>query len=266
MRPQLKDYAYDTIVEFIRQKVEESGGNGVVVGLSGGIDSALVSKLCVDAVGVEKVLNVFMPSRYSSRDDRKDAEQFSNEIGAELKVMDITPSVEAFKMMLPSIDRKELLGNVMARCRMVVLMHEANLTGRVVMGTGNKSELLVGYFTKYGDGGVDFLPIGDLYKTEVRELARKVGISKRIIEKAPSAGLWDGQTDEGELGVTYEKLDQVLLGFEMLMDNREISRQTGIDLNIVEMVWRRHLDTVHKRKAPLIPKVSTRTLGLDWRE
>ena len=244
----------------------------MVVGLSGGIDSALVSKLCVDAVGVEKVLNVFMPSRYSSRDDRKDAEQFSNEIGAELKVMDITPSVEAFKMMLPSIDRKELLGNVMARCRMVVLMHEANLTGRVVMGTGNKSELLVGYFTKYGDGGVDFLPIGDLYKTEVRELARKVGISKRIIEKARSeerillAHDLDFQTDEGELGVTYEKLDQVLLGFEMLMDNREISRQTGIDLNIVEMVWRRHLDTVHKRKAPLIPKVSTRTLGLDWRE
>lgn len=266
MRPQLKDYAYDTIVEFIRQKVEESGGNGVVVGLSGGIDSALVSKLCVDAVGADKVLNVFLPSSSSSKDDRRDAEEFSNDIGVEFKVVEITPAVESFKMILPSIDRKELLGNVMARCRMVVLMHQANLMGRVVMGTGNKSELLVGYFTKFGDGGVDFCPIGDLYKTEVRELAKRVGISKRIIEKAPSAGLWEGQTDEGEMGVSYEKLDQILLGFEALLDNREISRQTGIDLNIVEMVWRRHLDTVHKRKAPLIPKVGSRTIGLDWRE
>jgi NAD+ synthase len=266
MRPQLKDYAYDTIVEFIRQKVEESGGNGVVIGLSGGIDSALVSKMSVDAVGSDKVLNFFMPTSSSSKADRKDAEEFSHEIGAEFKVIEITPAVEAFKMMLPSIDRKELLGNVMARCRMVVLMHQANLMGRILMGTGNKSELLVGYFTKYGDGGVDFLPIGDLYKTEVRELAKKVGISKRIIEKEPSAGLWEGQTDEGELGVTYEKLDQILLGFELLLDNREISRQSSIDLNIVEMVWRRHLDTVHKRKAPLIPKIGSRTVGLDWRE
>ena len=266
MRPQLKDYAYDTIVEFIRQKVDESGGNGVVVGLSGGIDSALVSKLCVDAIGTDKVLNIFMPSASSSKDDRKDAEQFSKEIGAEFRVVEISPAIEAFKKMLPSVDRKELAGNVMARCRMIVLMHEANLMGRVVMGTGNKSELLVGYFTKYGDGGVDFLPIGDLYKTEVRELAKKVCISKRLIEKAPSAGLWEGQTDEGELGVTYEKLDQILLGFEMLLDNREITRRTGIDLNVVEMVWRRHLDTVHKRKAPLVPKIGSRTIGLDWRE
>jgi NAD+ synthase len=266
MRPQLKDYAYDSIVEFIRQKVEESGGNGVVIGLSGGIDSALVSKLCVDAVGADKVLNIFMPTTSSSSSDRKDAEDFSNEMGAEFKVVEITQAVESFKKLLPSTDRKELLGNIMARCRMVVLMHQANLMGRIVMGTGNKSELLVGYFTKYGDGGVDFLPIGDLYKTEVRELSRKVGISTRIIEKAPSAGLWEGQTDEGELGVSYEKLDQILLGFEMLMENREISRQTGIDLNIVEMVWRRHLDTVHKRKAPLVPKVGSRTIGLDWRE
>ncbi len=262
----MKDYAYDTIVEFIRQKVEESGGNGVVVGLSGGIDSALVSKLCVDAVGADKVLNIFMPSSSSSNDDRRDAEEFSNDIGAEFMIVEITPALEAFKTILPSIDRKELLGNVTARCRMVALMHQANLIGRVVMGTGNKSELLIGYFTKFGDGGVDFCPIGDLYKTEVRELAKRVGISKRIIEKAPSAGLWEGQTDEGELGVSYEKLDQILLGFEVISDNREISRQTGIDLNIVEMVWRRHLDTVHKRKAPLIPKVGSRTIGLDWRE
>ena len=262
----MSEYAYDTIMEFIRQKVEESGGNGVVIGLSGGIDSALVSKLSVDAVGADKVLNIFMPSASSSKDDRKDAEQFSKEIGAEFRVVEISPAIEAFKKMLPSVDRKELAGNVMARCRMIVLMHEANLMGRVVMGTGNKSELLVGYFTKYGDGGVDFLPIGDLYKTEVRELAKKVCISKRLIEKAPSAGLWEGQTDEGELGVTYEKLDQILLGFEMLLDNREITRRTGIDLNVVEMVWRRHLDTVHKRKAPLVPKIGSRTIGLDWRE
>jgi NAD+ synthase len=265
MRPNLKDFSYDSIIEFIRQKVDGSGRNGVVVGLSGGIDSALVSKLCVDAIGGDKVLNIHLPTASSSTQDREDAESFSSAIGAEFRVIEITPAVEAFREMLGS-ERSDLIGNVMARCRMVVLMHHANMMGRVVMGTGNKSEILVGYFTKFGDGGVDFSPIGDLYKTEVRELARTVGIPGNIIDKVPSAGLWQGQTDEGELGISYERLDQILLGFEMLMNNDEISRRTGIDVEMVEEIWNKHLASVHKRKTPLIPKVSSRTVGLDWRE
>jgi NAD+ synthase len=153
MRPQLKDYARPAIENFIRQKVEESGGNGVVVGLSGGIDSAVVSKLCADAIGPEKVLNIFMPSSTTCQQDRLDAESFSRSLGIPFKVVEVAPAVEAFRGMLPSLERKECAGNLTARCRMIVLFHHAWLMGRVVMGTSNKSELLTGYFTKFGDGG-----------------------------------------------------------------------------------------------------------------
>jgi NAD+ synthase len=266
MKPQLRDYAYPAIKEFIRQKVQESGGEGVVIGLSGGVDSATVSKLCADAVGPEKVLNVFLPSRASSPQDRRDAEEFSRKHGMEFLVVDIEPAVEAFRTILPLMERKELAGNVMARCRMAVLFHHAKVRGRVVMGTSNKSELLTGYFTKFGDGGADFCPIGDLYKTEVRQLAEQIGVPRNIIDKMPSAGLWEGQTDEGELGISYDELDQVLFGLERSLSNEAIAAETGLPLPKVEMVMDKYRCTVHKRKTPLIPKVALRTLGLDWRE
>jgi len=266
MRPQLKEYACPAIKDFIRQKVEGSGGNGVVIGLSGGIDSATVSKLCADAIGPKRVLNIFMPSPTSSPQDRLDAEELCRQNGMELRVVDIAPAVKAFSSMLPTMDRRECAGNVMARCRMIVLYHYAWEAGRVVMGTSNKSELLTGYFTKFGDGGADYCPIGDLYKTEVRELARQIGVPQGIIDKAPSAGLWDGQTDEGEMGITYEELDQVLLGLERLLTNEAVAAETGIPLEKVEAVWKMHRCSVHKRKTPLIPKIGARTLGLDWRE
>lgn len=266
MRPQLKDYALPAIQEFIRQKVEECGGRGVVVGLSGGIDSATVSKLCADAIGPDKVLNLFMPAGISPRKDQEDAESFSRRFGMEFKAISIAPAVEGFKHMLPRAEQKEYLGNIMARCRMVVLFHHANLMGRCVMGTSNKSELLTGYFTKFGDGGADFCPIGDLYKTEVRQLAKGIGIPPEIIDKVPSAGLWAGQTDEGELGITYDDLDQVLYGIERMQDREQIARETGLDISLIDRVWEMHRRTVHKRKMPLMPKVGLRTLGLDWRE
>ncbi len=266
MRPQLKEHTDFIIMDFIRQKVEESGGNGVVIGLSGGIDSAVVSKLCAGAIGPERVLNVFMPSRVSSSQDQIDAEDFSSRCGMEFKVVDITPALEGYQRMLSHLDRKDLLGNVMTRCRMTVLFHEANLRGRVVMGTSNKSELLIGYFTKFGDGGADFCPIGDLYKGEVRELAEKIGIPRCIVEKVPTAGLWADQTDEGEMGITYEDLDSILMGIEMSLPIEEIAARTGLDLTLVRRIWNKHRATVHKRKMPLIPKIGIRTLGLDWRE
>lgn len=266
MRPQLKEYARPAIENFVRQKVEESGGGGVVIGLSGGIDSATVSKLCADAIGPEKVLNIFMPSASSSEEDRRDAEGFSCRFGIPFKVVEVTPAVEAFRTMLPSMDRRECSGNVTARCRMIVLFHHAWLMGRVVMGTSNKSELLTGYFTKFGDGGSDFCPIGDLYKTEVRQLAREIGVPEAIVEKVPSAGLWAGQTDEGEMGMTYDDLDQVLFGLERSLGDEAIVAETGISLEKVRMVRAMHLRTVHKRKTPLVPKLGIRTLGIDWRE
>jgi NAD+ synthase len=265
MRPQLKDYARPAIEDFVRAKVEESGGNGVVIGLSGGIDSAVVAKLCADAIGPQRVLNIHMPSRTSSPADRRDAEAFCQQYGMSLEVVDIEPAVEAFGGML-SLDRRECAGNVMARCRMIVLYHHSWLTGRVVMGTSNKSELLAGYFTKFGDGGSDFCPIGDLYKTEVRQLASLIGIPSEIIDKAPSAGLWEGQTDEGEMGTSYDQLDQVLLAIERSLSDEAIAAETGVPLTSVKNIRDMHRRTVHKRKMPLMPKLGLRTLGIDWRE
>ena len=266
MRPQLKPDVELVLIEFIRQKVEESHANGVVVGLSGGVDSAVVTKLCVKAIGAEKVSNMFLPSITTPQIDREHVQQLAKHFGTKLTEVDITPLVEAFERTLPSMGRKELKGNVMARVRMTVLYHFAKMNFHLVMGTGNKSELLMGYFTKYGDGGTDFLPIGDLYKTEVWELARKLELPSFVIDKPPSAGLWEGQTDEGEMGISYAKLDQVLTGIEQSMSPEEISKRTGIELASVQLVLVKHLNSVHKRKMPLIPKVGLRTIGLDWRE
>ena len=184
-----------------------------------------------------------------------------------LRTVDITALVRAFKDLL-QIDPEGnvALGNVKARVRMIVLYDTARRENRLVMGTGNKSELLCGYFTVFGDGGADFLPIGDLYKTQVREMATFVGIPERIVRKIPTAGLWAGQTDEDELGVTYEVLDRVLLGMELRMSPEDIAERAGVPIETVEHVERMHRATIHKRKPPLIPKVGIRTIGLDWRE
>ncbi len=266
MRPQLREHARDAIEDFVRHHVEMSGGSGVIIGLSGGLDSVTVSKLCCDALGPDRVLNIYMPSATSSAQDLRDAEELCCLTGAELCVIDICPAVEAFRSILPGMERTDVAGNVMARCRMVVLFHHARLMGRVVMGTSNKSELLTGYFTKFGDGGSDFCPLGDLYKTEVRELARQIGVPQAIIDKAPSAGLWGGQTDEIEMGMTYDELDQVLFGIEKGLDDEAIAAETSISMDKVSRARSMYRCSVHKRKMPLIPKLGVRTLGLDWRE
>jgi NAD+ synthase len=158
------------------------------------------------------------------------------------------------------------LGNIKARCRMIMLYTHSNLENSIVMGTSNKSELLCGYFTKFGDGGADFGPIGDLYKTQVKELARAIDIPENLIEKTPSAGLAEGQTDEKELGISYKDLDRILLGIELRTDPQEIAQKTGLDLPEVQRIISLVGKNVHKRKMPLIPKVGIRTFGLDWRE
>ena len=152
MRPQLKADAELAIIDFIRSKVEESGCRGVVVGLSGGIDSALVTKLCTDAIGPDKVLNIFLPSYSTPEDDRKDVVLLAHHFGTELTTIEIAPVMECYSKTIPSVERKELAGNLMARIRMSVLYHYSRMMDLLVMGTGNKSELLMGYFTKFGDG------------------------------------------------------------------------------------------------------------------
>ncbi len=264
--PRFKEEQVFILQAFIAHSVRESGRRGVVLGLSGGVDSALVAKLCADALGPEKVLAVGLPDGKGGK-DLKDARKFAKGLGIEFRIVNIGPIAASMEKRLRAATADQVArGNLRARARMVVLYFLANTQERVVIGAGNKSEILCGYMTKFGDGGADFLPIGDLYKTQVREMARHLGLPPEIVEKVPTAGLWPGQTDEGELGITYDELDRILLGIELQMDSEAIAEKAGVLLDQVRYVEKLVTSSVHKRKMPLIPKVGVRTIGLDWRE
>jgi len=267
LSPKFKSESVDIIHSFVRQKMDESNAEGVVIGLSGGLDSAVVAKLCADALGPEKVLCLILPDTATSEEDIKDALSLSTDLDVEYRVIDITNIVSAFSELLsPTELDPKALGNIKARSRMITLYIHANLENRLVMGTSNKSELATGYFTKFGDGGADFSPIGDLYKTQVFELARAICIPEELIKKPPSAGLSEGQTDEGELGLSYDVLDRILLGIELKMSSEDIAGKVGVDVSEVDRIQNLVSKNVHKRKMPLIPKIGIRTFGLDWRE
>ena len=267
LEPRFREEHVAIIGSFIRHHLAESGGRGIVLGMSGGVDSSLVATLCVGSVGPKKVAGVWAGEGPAKGNDFRDAADMAKSLGIELRTYDIAPLVSTFQRSLRMKKaNRTAIGNVKARARMVLLYSIANTEGRLVMGTGNKSELAVGYFTKFGDGGVDFLPIGDLYKTQVREMASFLGVPKRILEKVPTAGLWKGQTDEGELGIRYGDLDRVLLGIEIHLTPEEIAAQTGVPIKKVLHVEGLVAASVHKRKPPLIPKIGIRTFGLDWRE
>ena len=264
--PRFREEHVAIIEAFIAHVVDESGRKGVALGLSGGVDSALVAKLCVDALGKDRVLALGL-SEGRGGEDFEDARAWAKALGIEFRVIDVAPFVAPFEKGLKASKAPRVArGNLRARCRMIVLYYVANTEDRLVMGTGNKSEILCGYFTRYGDGGVDFLPIGDLYKTQVRAMARHLGIPNTIVDRTPSAGLWAGQTDEGELGIAYEELDRVLLGIELQLEPGAIAEKTGIPHERVRHVERLVERSVFKRKIPLIPKLGIRTVGLDWRE
>jgi len=212
------------LVNFISSKVKEAGAKGAVIGLSGGIDSTLTAYLAVEALGHEKVLGVLMPEKgITSQGDIDDALLVVKLLGIEHRVVEISGVLQSFSSVIPDFDASAQAanGNLKARTRMCILYYHANLMSRMVVGTGNKTELLLGYFTKYGDGGVDMEPIGCLYKTQVRGLARYMGIPARIIDKTPTAGLWQGQTDEGELGVKYDIADMIL--YKLIDEKQDIS-------------------------------------------
>ncbi|UCF07738.1 MAG: NAD+ synthase [Thermoplasmata archaeon] len=257
----------DIIHSFIKQKMDESNADGVVIGLSGGLDSAVVTKLCADAMGPKKVLALILPDSATPEEDIRDAVALAAEFRVDYRVIDITDTIAAFSSLLSPMQlTPKALGNIKARCRMIVLYVHANLESRLVMGSSNKSEMLTGYFTKFGDGGADFAPIGDLYKTQIRELAKAIDIPQDIINKTPSAGLAEGQTDEGELGITYDALDRILLGIELKLKAEDIAEKVGCEKDEVLRIHDMVRKNVHKRKMPLIPKIGIRTFGLDWRE
>ncbi len=236
----------DTICNFIERYIKESNADGVVVGLSGGVDSSTVAFLCVRALGKERVLGLVMPEvGITAEEDIRDAIDIAERLGIEYKTVEINEIVNLFKEKLGE-GGKLAEANLKPRIRMIINYYHANRMNRLVAGTGNKSELMIGYFTKYGDGGVDFLPIGDLYKTEVLELARYLGVPEKIIRKKPTAGLWIGQTDEDEIGMSYTELDKILEAIEK-----------GEKRNDEKFERVRYLIRIskHKREMPPVAKV-----------
>lgn len=199
----------DRIVGWLRDYVAGCGAGGFVVGLSGGVDSATATALAVRAVGPENVLGVLMPC-HSQPDDARLAHLVADTVGIPTTTVDLSATYDTLVGALPPSDNPLAAANVKPRLRMMTLYYLAQSHDRLVLGSGNKTELAVGYFTKFGDGGVDLLPLGDLYKTQVWELAAELGVPQEVIDRPPSPGLWPGHTDEGEMGITYRELDRVL--------------------------------------------------------
>lgn len=246
---------------FIREQVRVSGLHGVIVCLSGGVDSSVTLALCVEALGGEHVAALNMPERGVTPDeDVRDAICLAEELGVRCDIIEITPVVDVMRSLLPLYDPMNLVatGNLKPRIRMTIAYHYANSLRSLVVGSSNKTELLLGYFTKYGDGASDIMPLGDLYKTQVRQLADYLGIPSRIIDKAPSARLWPGQVSEEELGMKFEEIDLILLGWEMGLSSREIAAELKMELEKVEGVLERVRLNEHKRRPPLILKLGER--------
>ena len=257
------DLARRILTGFIRSEVTRVGYSRVVVGLSGGIDSALSCALAVEALGADNVLAVRMPYKASSADSLAHAELLIEQLEIPNKTIEITDMVEPLFALDPTITKLRK-GNIMARERMIVLYDQSEVFKGLVIGTSNKTEILLGYSTQWGDSASAINPIGDLYKAQVRQLSRALNIPTPIVDKAPSADLWDGQTDEGELGFTYEQADQVLY---LLVDQRYSPQEcveAGFDEKFVNLIINRVRRNQFKRMQPPIAKLSNRTVGYDF--
>ena len=252
------------VVGFVREEVRKVGFERVVLGLSGGIDSALSAALAQKALGAENVVPVIMPYRSSSPESEHDARAVCDAFGLTPELVDITPQVDAYFDRFPDADRARR-GNKMARERMSILYDMSMAHRALVVGTSNKTELLLGYGTVYGDMAHALNPLGDLYKTQVWALARHVGIPTRVVEKAPSADLWEGQSDEAELGFAYAVIDVLLYYLVDERCTREELRDMGFEDAFVDDITRRVRDSQYKRRPPLIAKLSARTIDREFR-
>ncbi|HSP65049.1 MAG TPA: NAD+ synthase [Candidatus Deferrimicrobium sp.] len=254
----------DILVGFIRNEVRKVGFERVVVGLSGGVDSALSAALACLALGPENVVPILMPYRTSSSASEADARLVCERLGLTPTLVDISPQVDAYFERFPDADRGRR-GNKMARERMTILYDMSWARHALVIGTSNKTELLLGYGTLFGDMASALNPLGDLYKTQVFALARSVDLPQQVITKAPSADLWEGQSDEEELGFAYDRVDLLLY---YLVDERRTRaelRALGFDDSFVETVARRVMGSQYKRRPPIIAKLSARTIDRDFR-
>ena len=254
----------DILTRFIREEVTKIGFEHVVVGISGGVDSSTSAFLAARALGKENVWGIIMPYKASNPDSARHAAEVVENTGIKCETVEITPMVDAYLDKHADADNTRR-GNVMARQRMIVLYDKSVHREALVLGTGNKTEALLGYTTLWGDMACAVNPLGDLYKTKVRQLARFLGVPDEIIEKPPSADLWAGQTDEGELGFTYEEVDKLLY---LMVDKRfTISElvEAGYKEKFIRDVFQRIQCTQYKRRMPLVAKLSSRTIDRDFR-
>jgi NAD+ synthase len=253
---------------FIKEYVENSGADGIVLGLSGGIDSSTIAALSSLSIGGDQVLGLMLPEKetYNPK-DVDDARLVAEKFGLKTQICDITPVVEAFYKAIPIFDNEDRLckGNIKARTRMIMLYYYANKLNRIVCGSSDKSETMMGYFTKWGDVAADISPIMDLYKTQVRKLAAHLGIPAELAAKPSTPALWSNQLAETELGIKYETLDLILFGLERFMTTEEIARQLKIETMMVKKVKSRWLAVEHKRRTLLTAKLEYRTVGTDFR-
>jgi len=263
------DETVDRIVRFLRTHSERIGTRHLVVGMSGGLDSSVTAALCAKALGGKKVLGLCLPEAETrSLRSIQDAGAVAGKFGITFRILDMTSLVQAVSNLLHSSTKKDSVvpyGNLKARLRAMILYYFANTDKGLVVGTGDKSEILLGYFTKYGDGACDIQPIADLYKSSVRDLAVHLGLPRRIFSKPSSPELWPGQIAEDELGLPYDKLDSILWRLERWMPPKEISEELGIPLRILARVRTRWLQSEHKRRPPLAIKLGFRTAGQDLR-
>jgi NAD+ synthase len=248
---------------FIRSEVTRAGFKRAVVGVSGGVDSALSCILAAEALGPQNVMAIRMPFRASSPDSLSDAQSLIEQLGVQSATFPITEMVEPLLAAIPE-GEKVRRGNVMSRARMLVLYDFSAATRGLVIGTSNKTEILLGYSTQWGDAAAAINPLGDLYKYQVRQLAAAVGVPDAILKKAPSADLWPGQTDEGELGFTYDEADRLLYRLVDLRYSVEDCLAEGFPQSFVSEVLERIRRNHYKRVMPPVAKLSNRTFGYDF--
>ena len=260
--------AQTRICRFVKEYVQNAGAKGIVLGLSGGVDSSTIAALSSLAIGGENVVGLMMPEKETfNQKDIDDAKTVAELFQLKTQFCDLTNVVDAFCKDIPAFDAQDRLckGNIKARARMIYLYYYANQQKRIVCGSSDKSETLMGYFTKWGDAAADIAPILDLYKTQVRKLALHLGIPKELALRPSTPGLWPNQLAEAELEIKYETLDLILYGLERFMSPGDIAEQLGIESDLVEKVKSRWLSNEHKRRLPLPPKIGFRTVGNDFR-
>jgi NAD+ synthase len=254
----------DLLVRFIKDQTSNAGFTKAVIGISGGVDSAVSAALAAEALGKENVLGVMIPYRTSNPKSLEDAKLVIQKIGIRSEIVEISKMVNGYCEEY-KITNSLRRGNVMARMRMIVLYDLSAREKALVIGTSNKTEILVGYGTQHGDLASAINPLGDLYKSQIWQLAEALGVPKPVIEKAPSADLWEGQTDEKELGITYAKLDALL--YEMIDERHsdEELEKLGFDSALIKKVHEMIQKNQFKRRPPVIAKVSFRTVNVDFR-